>query len=99
MKSSTYQPSYDFSNSLCKTRKAIFLDQMDCVVPWARLVDLNPPHYPEGRKGQPQFALEPSLCNHFLRQWLNFTWHVVMRRDKRKVLKHAGQIGEKGAAR
>lgn len=34
-----------------KTRKRIFLEQMDTVVPWAELVALIAPYYPEGRTG------------------------------------------------
>ena len=51
-----------------KTRKREFLAQMEHVVPWAALVALIAPYYPEGRTGQPPFALETMLCVHFLQQ-------------------------------
>ena len=51
-----------------KTRKREFLEQMEHVVPWAALVALIAPCYPEGRTGQPPFALETMLCVHFLQQ-------------------------------
>lgn len=73
MKSSIHQRSLGFSMSLRKTRKAIFLDQMDRVAPWARLVDLIAPHYPEGRTGRPPFELETMLRAHFLQQWFNLS--------------------------
>jgi IS5 family transposase len=73
MKSSTYQASLGFSLSVRKTRKAIFLDEMGRVVPWARLVELIAPHYPEGRTGRPPFALETMLRTHFLQQWFNLS--------------------------
>jgi len=73
MKSSISQASLGFSLSVRKTRKAIFLDQMDRVVPWARLGDLIAPHYPEGRTGRPPFALETMLRTHFLQQWFNLS--------------------------
>ena len=38
-----------------KTRKQVFLDQMDQVVPWAALVELIAPYYPEGKTGRPPF--------------------------------------------
>ena len=39
-----------------KTRKQVFLDQMDQVVPWAALVELIAPYYPEGKTGRPLFV-------------------------------------------
>jgi IS5 family transposase len=73
MKSSNIQPSLGFSLSVRKTRKAIFLDQMDRVVPWSRLVDLIAPHYPSGHTGRPPFELETMLRTHFLQQWFNLS--------------------------
>ena len=35
-----------------KTRKQVFLDQMDRVVPWAEVIELIAPYYPEGLKGR-----------------------------------------------
>jgi len=39
-----------------KTRKQVFLDQMEHVVPWAALVELIAPYYPEGKTGRPTFS-------------------------------------------
>jgi IS5 family transposase len=63
----------DVSLSVRKTRKAIFLDQMDQVVPWSRLVDLIAPHYPRAHTGRPPFELEAMLRTHFLQQWFNLS--------------------------
>ncbi len=73
MKSCIRQVSLGFSLSVRKTLKASFLDEMGRVVPWARLVDLVAPHYPEGRTGRPPFALETMLHTHFLQEWLNLS--------------------------
>jgi IS5 family transposase len=73
MKSSNSQASLGFSLSVRKTRKAIFLEQMDRVVPWSRLVDLIAPHYPAGRTGRPPFEIETMLRTHFLQQWFNLS--------------------------
>ena len=51
------------------TRKQVFLDQMDQVVPWAALVELIAPYYPEGRTGRPPFSLLTMLRIHFMQQW------------------------------
>jgi IS5 family transposase len=50
---------------------------MDRVVPWARLVDLIAPHYPEGRIGRPPFPLESMLRTHFLQQWFDLSDPVM----------------------
>ena len=52
-----------------KTRKRRFLEEMECVVPWAELVARIKSYYPEGRTGRPPFALEMMLRTHFLQQW------------------------------
>ena len=46
---------------------------MERVVPWAALVALIAPYYPEGRTGRPPFALETMLCTHFLQQWFSLS--------------------------
>ena len=42
---------------------------MDKVVPWAALIELIAPCYPEGLKGRPPFSLMTMLRTHFLQQW------------------------------
>ena len=47
-----------------KTRKQVFLDQMDQVAPWAVLIELIAAHYPEGKTGRPPFSLMSMLRIH-----------------------------------
>ena len=47
------QSSLDLNLSTKKTRKQVLLAQMDLVVPWAALVELITPYYPEGKNGRP----------------------------------------------
>ena len=56
-----------------RTRKGEFLAQMERVVPWADLVDLIAPYYPEGKNGRPPFALEAMLRVHFMQQWFSLS--------------------------
>ena len=56
-----------------KTRKQVFLEQMEQVVPWAELVELIAPFYPEGKTGRPPFSLVTMLRVHFLQQWFNLS--------------------------
>ena len=67
------QSSVDLSVSVKKTRKREFLGEMDAVVPWAALVQLIAPYYPEGRNGRAPFALETMLRVHFLQQWVTLS--------------------------
>ena len=67
------QSSLDLSLSVRKTRKREFLAEMAAVVPWAALVELIAPCYPEGRNGRPPFALETMLRVHFMQQWFTLS--------------------------
>jgi IS5 family transposase len=53
-----------------RTRREIFLAEMEQVVPWTALLALIEPHYPKtGRPGRPPYALATMLRIHFLQQW------------------------------
>ena len=54
-----------------KTRRAIFLEEMEQVVPWAKLGALIEPHYPKPGNGRPPKELEQMLRIYFLQQWFN----------------------------
>ena len=71
------QAALDLNLSVKKTRKREFLEQMERVVPWAALVALIAPYYPEGRTGRPPFALETMLRTHFLQQWFSLSDPVM----------------------
>jgi transposase, IS5 family len=67
------QAILDLKLSSKKTRKREFLAQMEQVVPWAELVALIAPYYPEGRKGRPPFSLQTMLRVHFMQQWFTLS--------------------------
>ena len=55
-----------------KTRKQVFLDEMNQVVPWATLVSLIQPHARGAHQalgGRPPFPIETMLRIHFMQQW------------------------------
>jgi len=52
-----------------KTKREVFLDEMDAVVPWRRLEALISPHYTKPGKGRPQMPLSLMLRIYFLQQW------------------------------
>jgi transposase, IS5 family len=54
-----------------KTRRAMFLEEMEQVVPWAKVCALIEPHYPKPGKGRRPKELEQMLRIYFLQQWFN----------------------------
>ncbi|HEX5687709.1 MAG TPA: IS5 family transposase [Ideonella sp.] len=59
-----------------KTRKEVFLDEMNTVVPWAELVALIQPHARGAHQalgGRPPFAIETMLRIHCLQLWWNLS--------------------------
>src|SRR5678809_1750773 len=54
-----------------KTRRAIFLEEMEHVVPWAKLCAVVEPHYPKPGNGRRPKELEQMLRIYFLQQWFN----------------------------
>mgnify|MGYP000261123283 CR=1 FL=1 len=67
------QTSLGLGQSSKRTRRRVFLDEMDSVVPWSELVSLISPYMPEGRRGRPPFAVEVMLRIHFMQQWFNLS--------------------------
>ena len=59
-----------------RTRKRVFLEEINLVVPWAELVGLIQPFAPSGtgsQGGRPAFAVETMLRIHFLQQWFGLS--------------------------
>jgi transposase, IS5 family len=56
-----------------KTRRAIFLEEMEQVVPWRELCALVEPHYPQPGKGRRPVGVERMLRIYFLQQWFNLS--------------------------
>ncbi len=56
-----------------KSRRELFLEEMDKVVPWSGLVALIQPYYPNGDNGRPSVGLERMLRLYFLQQWFNLS--------------------------
>ena len=56
-----------------KTRRAVFLEEMEQVVPWKKLCALVEPHYPKPGNGRPPVGVERMLRIYFLQQWFNLS--------------------------
>src|SRR5215472_15823655 len=55
------------------TRRAVFLTEMERVVPWSALCALIEPFYPEPGNGRPPVGVERMLRIYFLQQWFNLS--------------------------
>src|SRR5712692_5957784 len=56
-----------------KTRRQIFLEEMERVVPWRELCARVEPHYPKPGNGRPPVGVERMLRIYFLQQWFNLS--------------------------
>jgi IS5 family transposase len=69
MMSQTSFAQTEYAAKKKKTRRERFLGEMERVVPWAKLLALIEPHYPQGQRGRPPVGLERMLRIYFLQQW------------------------------
>ena len=56
-----------------KTRREMFLNQMDKIVPWRELEGLIEPYYPKAGNGRPPVGLSIMLRLYFLQHWFNLS--------------------------
>src|SRR2546427_5741552 len=73
MKQRTLAMMTGFEQYTRKTRRAIFLEEMEQVVPWGELCALVAPHYPKPGKGRRPVGVERMLRIYFLQQWFNLS--------------------------
>src|SRR5213595_1256298 len=62
-----------YANKKKKTRREIFLEEMEQVVPWTRLLKVIKRYYPKAGNGRPPLGLEKMLRIYFLQQWFNLS--------------------------
>ena len=56
-----------------KSRRELFLDEMERVVPWAELSALVEPHYAKAGNGRRPVGLGIMLRTYFVQQWFNLS--------------------------
>ncbi len=56
-----------------KSKREIFLDQMEETLPWREMLALTEPHYAKMEGDQPPYALAIMLRSYFLQQWFNLS--------------------------
>src|SRR5205085_10090660 len=73
MKQRTLAMMTGFEQYTRKTRRTIFLEEMEQVVPGGELCALVAPHYPQPGKGRRPAGVERMLRIYFLQQWFNLS--------------------------
>ena len=73
MKQQTLAVAGGFERYTKKTKRALFLEEMEQVVPWAELCGLIEPVYPKAGNGRPAVGVERMLRLYFVQQWFNLS--------------------------
>jgi IS5 family transposase len=73
MKQQTFASQSSFEKYGRKSRRELFLDEMDSIVPWAELEALVEPHYPKAGNGRRPVGLSIMLRTYFMQQWFNLS--------------------------
>jgi IS5 family transposase len=59
----------EYAGKRKKTRRELFLEEMEQVVPWKVLLQIIEPHYPVAGRGRKPYALESMLRVHLMQNW------------------------------
>ena len=59
----------EYAGKRKKTRREVFLEEMEVVVPWQVLLKIIEPHYPVAGRGRRPYALESMLRVHLMQNW------------------------------
>ena len=63
----------EYQNKKRKTRRELFLEKMDSLIPWAKLEKKLRKHYPKGENGNPPYPLPIMLRVHCLQLFYNLS--------------------------
>jgi len=59
----------EYAGKRKKTRREVFLQEMELVVPWKVILKIIEPHYPVAGRGRRPYALESMLRVHLMQNW------------------------------
>ena len=64
----------EYASKKRQTRRELFLNEMESVVPWSALLARIEPYYPKsGKRGRPPMALESMLRIYCAQNWFNYS--------------------------
>jgi len=68
----------EYARKKKRTRREVFLEKMEQVVPWSRLAEVIEPHSPKGgKRGRPPIGLHRMLRMYFVQQWYGLADEAV----------------------
>lgn len=67
------QTTSSITHKKVTTKRETFLNEMERVVPWSRLLKLIEPYYPKAGNGRPPMPMETMLRIYFLQQWYSLS--------------------------
>ena len=73
MNQRTFASQSEFQKYGRKSRRELFLDEMERIVPWSGLLALVRPHYAKAGNGRRPVGLEIMLRTYFVQQWFNLS--------------------------
>ena len=73
MRQRTFASQAEFQKYGRKSRRELFLDGMEFVVPWSGLLALVRPHYAKAGNGRRPVGLEIMVRTYFVQQWFNLS--------------------------
>ncbi len=59
----------EYAGKRKKTRREVFLEEMELVVPWKTVLGLIEPHYPVAGRGRRPYPLESMVRVHLMKNW------------------------------
>jgi|CXWL01.1.fsa_nt_gi IS5 family transposase len=68
MKQKTFA-SMEHEGKKKQTKRELFLNEMERVIPWDALQNVIEPHYPKAGKGRPPYEMKIMLRIYFMQQW------------------------------
>ena len=63
----------EYAGKRKKTRREVFLEEMEQVVPWKALLKVIEPHYPVAGRGRRPYPLEAMLRVHLMQNWFSLS--------------------------
>ena len=73
MEKQTSFSELEYNGKKRQTRRDLFLNKMEALVPWQEWLALVEPHYPKGKRGRPPIGCERMLRLYLLQTWYNLS--------------------------
>ena len=73
-----------YTNRRRNTKRELFLEQMDKIIPWADWVNMIAAYYPSGKRGRLPIGIETMLRMILMQNWFSLSDEGIRRRRLRQ---------------